>query len=74
MDDPQNDAIDVSEALAGIRRGLADIAAGRTQPVDAAFADIRRRARKRVAAAKRRNFDSRTRERPVDPGSATTES
>lgn len=36
------DSLDQAEALAGIRRGLEDIAAGRTQPVDEAFAEIRR--------------------------------
>jgi prevent-host-death family protein len=39
------DSLDQAEALAGIRRGLEDIAAGRTQSVDEAFDDIRRRAK-----------------------------
>jgi prevent-host-death family protein len=37
------DAIDESEAIEGIRRGLEDVGCGRTKPVDEAFADIRRR-------------------------------
>ena len=32
---------DREEAIEGIQAGLADVAAGRTQPLDAAFADLR---------------------------------
>jgi prevent-host-death family protein len=36
------DIADQAKVLEGIRRGLEDMRAGRTQPVDEAFADIRR--------------------------------
>lgn len=36
------DLAEESKVLEGIRRGLADVAAGRTQPLADAFADIRR--------------------------------
>jgi PHD/YefM family antitoxin component YafN of YafNO toxin-antitoxin module len=36
------DLAEEAEVLEGIRRGLEDVAAGRTQPVADAFADIRR--------------------------------
>ena len=36
------DLADEAKVLEGIRRGLDDVKAGRTQPVDAAIADIRR--------------------------------
>ncbi len=32
---------DREEAIDGIKAGLADVAAGRTQPLEAAFADLR---------------------------------
>lgn len=35
------DALDYAEAVAGIRSGLADVKAGRSQPARAAFAEIR---------------------------------
>jgi PHD/YefM family antitoxin component YafN of YafNO toxin-antitoxin module len=37
------DELDRAQAVAGIQRGRADIAAGRTMPADKAFASIRRR-------------------------------
>jgi len=36
------DIADQAKVLEGIRRGLEDMRAGRTQPLDEAFADIRR--------------------------------
>ena len=36
------DELDRAEAIAGIRRGLEDMYAGRTKPLDQAFARIRR--------------------------------
>jgi prevent-host-death family protein len=36
------DLAEEAKVLEGIRRGLEDLRAGRTQPVDAAFAEIRR--------------------------------
>lgn len=36
------DEVEQARALEGIRQGLEDMRAGRTQPLDEAFADIRR--------------------------------
>lgn len=36
------DLAGAAKVLEGIRRGLEDVKAGRTQPLDEAFADIRR--------------------------------
>lgn len=37
------DELDRAQAIAGIRRGLESVAAGRTQPMDEAFEEIRRK-------------------------------
>lgn len=39
--------VDRAEALAGVLEGLEDVKAGRTKPLDEAFAEVRRSIRKR---------------------------
>ncbi|MGI8771019.1 MAG: type II toxin-antitoxin system Phd/YefM family antitoxin [Acidobacteriaceae bacterium] len=44
-------AADYQEAAAGIREGLADVAAGRTKPASDAIADIQKRVKRRRAVS-----------------------